>query len=151
MLSGSPFARLNCEPGPCARGRTGPSNARLEGECISGARVSLSIHPVSGRTVESVEIHGTDQSIVLRIPTSPGATTDGRLEHWRGDRMASEFSDRHCDMVERLGVLGETRAFLDAVRTGATFMPSLNECAQQVSLMEALRSRSAGAVGFEPL
>jgi hypothetical protein len=87
----------------------------------------------------------------MTIPSSPGAKASGRLEHWRGDEMVAEYTDRDCDMVERLGVYGETKAFIDAVRSGAALAPSLKECTQQVLLMEALRSRSAGLVRFEPL
>jgi myo-inositol 2-dehydrogenase / D-chiro-inositol 1-dehydrogenase len=149
MLAGSPFRAAELEIRPVRQGSRETANAQLEAECVSGARVSLSVHPVSGRNLESIEIHAVGQSISMSIPTSPGAKDCGRLEHWRGDETVAEFTDQSCDMVERLGIFGETKAFIDAVRTGAALAPSLNECTQQVSLMEALRSRNSGAVRFE--
>jgi len=149
LLTGSPFHEAELQIRPVRQGSREAANVQLDAECVSGARVSLNIHPVSGRNLESIEIHAVGQSISMSVPTSPGAKICGRLEHWRGDEMVAEYTDRDCDMVERLGIFGETKAFIDAVRSGAALAPSLNECTQQVSLMEALRSRISGAIRFE--
>jgi myo-inositol 2-dehydrogenase/D-chiro-inositol 1-dehydrogenase len=151
MLTGSPFRTAELQIRPVRQGSIEAADVQLEAECISGARVSLNVHPVSGRNMESIEIHSVGQSITITIPTSPLATTCGRLEHWRGDKIVADFSDRNFDAVERLGVFGETKEFINAVRSGGALGPSLGECVQQVSLMEALRLRKKGAVRFESL
>jgi myo-inositol 2-dehydrogenase/D-chiro-inositol 1-dehydrogenase len=151
MLTGSPFRTAELQIRPVRRGSLEAADVQLEAECVSGARVSLNVHPVSGRNMESIEIHSVGQSINMTIPTSPLATSCGRLEHWRGDKLVADFSDQDLDAIDRLGVFGETKAFLDAVRSGEAFVPSLCECAQQVSLMEALRLGSNGPVRFEAL
>ena len=151
MLSRSSFRAAEIRIRTVRQGLNEAADVFLEAECVSGARVSLNIHPVSGRNVESAGIHAVGQSLTINIPFSPELETEGRLEYCRGDKVVAAFSDRHCDVAERLGVFGETKAFIDAVRSGAQFAPSLRECSQQVALMETLRLRRTGSVRFEAL
>jgi hypothetical protein len=46
-------------------------------------------------------------------------------------------------------VFGETGAFLNAVRSGSSMTPGLQDCHQQVALMEAIRLRRSGLIRFE--
>jgi myo-inositol 2-dehydrogenase/D-chiro-inositol 1-dehydrogenase len=151
MVSGSPFRAAEVRFQTQRSGDGEAASVSFEAECVSGARVSINIQPVSGRNRESVGIHGVGQSLSVTIPFSPSSGDEGRLEHWRGDRIVASFSDGDCDAVERLGVFGETKAFLDAVRSGAPFAPLLTDCGQQVALMDVFRRRQDGAVDLEAL
>lgn len=125
-------------------------NITVEAECVSGSRVSVDIQPVSGSNTDSAEIHAVGRSLAIKIPVSPQSAADGTLEHWRGDQLITTFSDRGLDAPEKLGVFGETRAFLDAVGSGAGFRPRLEDCRQQVALMEAIRLHQSGPFLFPP-
>jgi hypothetical protein len=46
-------------------------------------------------------------------------------------------------------VFGETEAFLNAVRSGSSLVPALQDCHQQIELMEAIRLRRSGLIRFE--
>jgi len=121
----------------------------VDARCASGAPVAIRIRPVSAANAESATILGAGQSLVVRIPFSPQAPGDSGVEHWRGGALAASFSDRDLDAVERLGVQGETEAFLGAVRSGGPCSPRLEDCRQQVALMEAIRLRRTGPLDFE--
>jgi len=125
-------------------------NVTIEAECASGTRVRVNIQPVAGVNADSASVHALGQSLALRLPVSPLSAADGSLEHWRGDRLVTTFTDRDRDVVEKLGVFGETEAFFDAVRSGAALSPSLRDCRQQVALMEAIRLRRSGLLQFGP-
>jgi myo-inositol 2-dehydrogenase / D-chiro-inositol 1-dehydrogenase len=151
VLAGSPFRGAEVRFQTQRKGGREAASVAFEGECISGTRVSINIQPVSGRNAESVAIHAVDQSLAITIPFSPLSGDEGRLEHWRGDKLLASYSDGDCDAVERLGVFGETKAFLDTVRSGAAFVPGLKDCGQQVALMDALRRRQDGVIDLEAL
>jgi myo-inositol 2-dehydrogenase/D-chiro-inositol 1-dehydrogenase len=125
-------------------------NVVVEAECATGTRVRVNIQPVAGVDGDSAKIHAVGQSLAIKIPVSPQSTADGSLEHWRGDQLVTTFSDRDCDVVEKLGVFGETESFLNAVRSGSSLAPGLHDCHQQVALMEAIRLRRSGLIRFEP-
>lgn len=117
-------------------------------ECASGTRVQVNIQPVAGRNAESVQIHAIGRSLWLTIPASPLSAEPGTLEYWRGANLVHSFSDHGSEMIERMGILGELGAFLDAVRRGAHPAPGLADCRQQVALMDALRLRRTGLIRF---
>lgn len=150
FLARSPFLaaeiRLQTQKG----GDREAMNVAVEAECAAGARVLVNIQPVAGINTDSAKIHAVGQSLVIKIPVSPQSTADGSLEHWRGDKLITTFSDRDRDVVEKLGVFGETEAFLNAVRSGSSLTPGLQDCHQQVALMEAIRLRRSGLIRFEP-
>lgn len=125
-------------------------NVVLVAECAAGTQVRVNIQPVAGVNADSARIHAVGQSLTIKIPVSPQSTADGSLEHWRDDKLVATFSDRDCDVVEKLGVFGETEAFLNAVRAGSSLAPGLQDCHQQVTLMEAIRLRRSGLLRFEP-
>jgi predicted dehydrogenase len=125
-------------------------NVTVGAECASGTRVRVSIQPVAGVNADSARIHALGQSLAIDLPVSPRSPADGSLRHWRGDRLVTAFSDHDRDVVEKLGVFGETEAFLDAVRSGAALAPGLQDCYQQVALMEAIRLRRSGSIRLAP-
>jgi len=106
----------------------------VEAECASGSRVRVNIQPVVGRNAESAWIHKVDQSLNIKIPASPMSDVPGALEHWRGNSVVASRPDGASDASERMGILGETEAFLQAVRSGGGFAPCLPDCRVQVAL-----------------
>lgn len=149
FLARSPFLAAEIRLQMQKKGDRETMNVVIEGECAAGAQVRVSIQPAAGMNTDSAKIHAVGQSLVIRIPVSPLSTADGSLEHWRGDKLVATFSDRAGDVVEKLGVFGETEAFLNAVRSGASLTPGLQDCHQQVALMEAIRLRRSGLIRFE--
>jgi predicted dehydrogenase len=149
FLAGSPFRAADLRFQTQTRAGLEAVDISFEAECASGSRVLINIQPVSGRNAESVRIEAVDQSLTVSVPFLPQGNAEGRLEHWRGDRMVASCSDSDCDSVERLGVFGETKGFLDALRFAGAFVPALEDCRQQVVLMEAFRLRRSGAFGFD--
>jgi hypothetical protein len=149
FLARSPFLAAEIRLQTQKSGDREAMNVAIEAECAAGTRVLVNIQPVAGVNTDSAKIHAVGQSLVIKIPVSPQSTADGALEHWRGDKLITTFSDRDCDVVERLGVFGETEAFLNAVRSGSSLAPGLQDCHQQVALMEAIRLRRSGLIRFE--
>ena len=80
---------------------------------------------------------------MIRIPFPGKSVVNGRLEHWRGDELVAAFSDPGSDAPEKMGIVAETKAFMAAVRSGTAPSPGLQDCRQQVALMEAMRLRVA--------
>ncbi len=124
-------------------------NISMEAGCVSGTQVRLNIQPVSGHNSEVARIHAVGRSLIIHIPCSALSDAVGSLEYWRNDRCVTTFTDSGADSVERLGVYGETEAFLSAVRTGAEPAPGLRDCSQQVVLMEAIRNQDARLIAFK--
>ena len=123
-------------------------NVAIELECVSGTRVRISIQPVAGLNAESATLHSVGQSLAIRIPLFGQSRRSDRLEHWRGNELAASFADDDADVVERMGIYSEIAAFFDAVRSGAELTPRLQDCQQQVELMEAIRLRRTGQFEF---
>lgn len=141
FLAGSPFRTARLDYQTLARAGREAAGVSIELECVSGTRVRVEIQPVAGCNSESVKIHTLGQSVAVKIPFPGKSMADGTVEHWRGDELVASFSDAGGDGPEKMGVLGETKAFLRAVRSGAMPSPGLRECHQQVTLMEAIRLR----------
>lgn len=150
FLARSPFLAAEIRLQPQKRGEREAMNVAVEAECAAGGRVRVNIQPVAGCNTDSAKIHAVGHSLAIKIPVSPQSTADGALEHWQGDKLVTTFSDHDRDVVEKLGVFGETEAFLAAVRSGASLTPGLQDCHQQVALMEAIRLRRSGLIRFEP-
>jgi len=148
FLARSPFRFAELRFQPQKKGDREAANIAVEAECACGSRVLVDIRPVSEANVESASINAAGQSLVLRIPVSPQSPGDGCVEHWRDGTLAASFSDRGADAVDKLGIFGETEAFLNAVRSGGPVSPGLQDCHQQVALMEAIRARRSGPIQF---
>lgn len=112
----------------------------LDGTCESGTQVRINIQPIAGKTSEGACIHAAEHTLRLSLLGADGRQFQGYLEHWRKDRLAERFQATG-DLIERNGTYGEFAAFLDAVREGRTPAPGLDDCRQQMALMEALRRR----------
>jgi myo-inositol 2-dehydrogenase/D-chiro-inositol 1-dehydrogenase len=149
FLARSPFRSAEISFQPQRYGGLEATNIAVEAECACGTRVRMNIQPVSAANEEFVKIHAIGQSLAIRVPVSPQSHGDGSVEYWRSDALVHTFSDRSVGAVERLGVLGETEAFLNAVGSGAPLAPRIQDCHQQVALMEAIRARRSGAFQFE--
>jgi len=149
VLARSPFCSAEIRLQTQRAGDREAMNLSIEAECTSGTRVRVSIQPVAGFNADFARVHAVGQSLALTIPVTPQSQADGCLEHWRGDKLIATYSDHDRDVVEKLGVFGETEAFLNAVRSGAVMAPGLQDCHQQVALMEAIRLRQSGLIHFE--
>ena len=148
FLSRSPFLAAELHFQPQSQGDRDAVNIAVEANCASGSRVLINIQPVTGRYAESVKIHTVGQFLAIKIPASPLSDEAGSLEHWRGNELVASYSDGAADVGERFGIVRETESFLDAVCAGNGFAPRLQECRQQVALMEALRLRRTGPICF---
>ena len=149
FLARSPFLAAEIRLQMQKEGEREAMNVTVEAECAAGTRVLVSIRPVAGMNTDSAKVHAIGQSLTVRIPVSPVSTADGSLEHWRGDQLVTVFSDHGREAAEKLGVVGETEAFLNAVRSGAGLVPGLQDCRQLVILMEAIRLRRSGIIQFD--
>ena len=148
FLARGPFLAAELHFQPQRRGDHETANVLIDAECASGCRALVNIQPVVGRNAETARIHALGQSLVLNIPASPLSDESGSLEFWRGNALVTAARDGAGDVGERFGILGETEAFLNAVGTGAGFAPRLQDCRQQVALMEAIRRRQSGPIRF---
>ena len=149
FLAGSAFRTARLDYQLLARDGREAAAISLELEGVSGTRVRVGIQPVAGRNSESVKIHAVGQSLAIRIPFPGKAMRDGTVGHWRGDELVTSFSDAGCDALEKMGIVDETKAFLTAVRSGTKPSPGLQDCHQQVGLMEALRFRWTEPADFQ--
>lgn len=150
FLAGSPFRDAEVRHQPQRQGDREATGVVVEAECVSGARVMVNVQPVAGLNAESAVIHAVGRTLEVRIPVSLQSAGGGSLALWRGDKLAASYSDGEGDALDWLGVCGETEAFLDAVRSGAGMVPGLEDCRQQVTLMEAMRTRKSGLISFSP-
>jgi myo-inositol 2-dehydrogenase/D-chiro-inositol 1-dehydrogenase len=148
FLARSPFRTVEIGFQAQRRGHLEATDVTVSAECYSGTRVMVEIQPVSSANSESARIDAGSQSLILRIPVSPQSDGDGSVEHWRNGALVSSYSDRSVGAVERLGILSETEAFLNSVRSGGPFSPRLQDCQQQVALMDAIRNRRSGPIRF---
>lgn len=112
----------------------------LDGTCESGTQVRINIQPIAGKTSEGACIHAAEHTLRLSLLGADGRQFQGYLEHWQKDRLAERFQATG-DLIDRNGTYGEFSAFLDAVREGRVPRPGLDDCGQQMALMEALRRR----------
>jgi predicted dehydrogenase len=150
FLAGSPFRAAEVRHQPQKQGDREATGVVVEAECVSGTRVAVNIQPVAGLNAEFAIIHAVGQTLEVSIPISPQAASGGSLKFWRGDKLAASYSGGEGDALDWLGVCGETEAFLGAVRSGAVMVPGLQDCRQQVALMEAMRIRKSGLISFSP-
>jgi myo-inositol 2-dehydrogenase / D-chiro-inositol 1-dehydrogenase len=150
FLAGSPFAKAHINSQKLEVSGRGAHAVTIEGECVSGCHVLIDIQPVTGVNLEGAWVHTVGQSVAVKIPFSPFSPTEGTLEHWSADKIIATFSDSSADSLERFGVFDETKAFLEAVDSGEKFSPALEDCHQQVALMEAIRLDRLGPVVFAP-
>ena len=146
VLARSPFRAAELRFQTHRQGDREATEVTIEAECVCGTRVRVSIQPVAGRNQDAARLHAVGQSLFIQLPVSPQSTEKDGLEHWRGGKLADSFAETDPDMVARLGILGETEAFLNGVRSGAPLAPRLQDCRQQVELMEAIRLRRTGPI-----
>jgi predicted dehydrogenase len=150
FLAGSPFGTAEIRYQSQSLGDREATGFVVRAECVSGARVTVNIQPVAGLNAEFAVIHAVGRTLEVTIPLSPQSAGGGSLKLWRGDKLAASYSDSEGDALDWLGVCGETEAFLDAVRSGAPMAPGLQDCRQQVALMEAMRLRKSALIPFSP-
>ncbi len=151
FLAGSPYRRMRLDYEALEGFDVSRWNVSLRGECESGAFVNIHIQPMAGYLSESFSVHGVGVSLLGEV-LGPGLTANvGRLEHWVADKRIGEYSDTGLTKSVRRGVDGEFSAFCDAIRSGNTPTPSLEQCRRQVCLMEALRNRETGVIDFSTL
>jgi myo-inositol 2-dehydrogenase / D-chiro-inositol 1-dehydrogenase len=124
------------------------ANVVMSATCASGLPIQVTIQPVTGRNAESARLSSVGRTLIVKVPASPVTEELAALELWRDNVRVDAFVDDARDTGERFGVLGETEDFLRAVRYGGAFTPSLQECRQQVALMEAMRRRQSGPIRF---
>jgi myo-inositol 2-dehydrogenase / D-chiro-inositol 1-dehydrogenase len=148
FLARSPFLAAEVHFQPQRQGDRDGVNILVEADCASGSQVMVNIQPVTGRNAESAKIHTVGQMLAIRIPASPLSDETGALEHWRNNELVASYADGAGDVGERFGIVRETEAFVDAVRSGTGFTPRLEECRQQMALMEAIRLRRVGPIRF---
>ncbi len=149
FLAGAPFrAAVVTRVGGQRRGEVEAMNLDLAIECVGGLRARIAIRPVAGLNAETAVIHGLGQTLKMEIPFPGQPCTEGRVEHWRACKRIETFSDEGLAAVEKMGIYEETRAFLVAVRSGVRPQPTLEDCIQQVALMEALRLGRTGQIDF---
>jgi predicted dehydrogenase len=150
LLARSPFRAATIAYEPQRRDGKEAMDVTVSAQCRTNTQVTVRIRPVSSRNSDSATVEAGRESLVLSIPISPQSEGDGAVEHRRGGVLVSAYSDRGVGAVERMGVLAETEAFFHSVRAGGPFSPALQDCRQQVALMDAIRNRRPGPFGFAP-
>ncbi len=150
VLARSPFRTAELRFLTRRQGDREATDVTIDAECVSGTRVRVNIQPVAGRNLDSARVHSPGRSLFIQLPVSPQSAAPDGLEAWQGDKLVATMTETDADLVARLGILGETEAFLDGVRSGAPFAPRLADCRQQVLLMEAIRLRRTGPIALQP-
>ena len=148
FLAGSPFRAAHLAYQPFVQGGREAFGVSVDLDCVSGTRARIEIQPVTGGNSESAKIHALGQSLAIRVPFPGKHIDDGAVEHWQGDGLVAAFRPEGRDPSETMGIADETNAFLAAVRSGADPSPGLQDCLQQVALMEAIRLRVTEVKAF---
>lgn len=141
-LARSPYREIRLTYRELPQSGTGVAAFSMEGVCMNGTEVSLTFQPMSGLLEETAAIHAIDQSIHVNL-LGTQATFDGETSHWCGGALKSRVMVMNPELVERNGIYYETEAFLNAVQGIGTVSPQLQDCRQQVILMEAIRTRKS--------
>ncbi len=140
FLARSPYHEVNISYREMPWMGGGVAAFTLDGTCESGTQVRINIQPIAGKTSEGACIHAAEHTLRLSLLGADGRQFQGYLEHWQKDRLAERFQATG-DLIDRNGTYGELAAFLAAVREGRAPNPNLDDCHQQMALMEALRRR----------
>lgn len=140
FLARSPYHEVNISYREMPWMGGGVAAFTLDGTCESGTQVRINIQPIAGKTSEGACIHAAEHTLRLSLLGADGRQFQGYLEHWQKDRLAERFQATG-DLIDRNGTYGELASFLDAVREGRVPTPNLDDCHQQMALMEALRRR----------
>ena len=139
-LAGSPYREVAINYRELAELGKGIAEFTLEGDCENGTRFRINVQPMAGITEERCILHGVGRTMKVDLLGREKNQFLGSLEYWKGDRLHLHDQARG-DLLERNGTYTETLAFLEAVRRGKRPNPTLEECRQQMMLMEALRTR----------
>lgn len=138
------YRRIDIEYEERYAGGHGVTNIYLSGSCQNGIRVHVAIHPVSGMIMERCVICAEGATLLLEAPLwKPG----GSLCLWKNDQLVENYKDPEInpdDLCSRGGFFEENCAFYDSIRQGRTPSPSLKDCFQTVTLMDAIRHRKRG-------
>ncbi|MGE9291603.1 MAG: Gfo/Idh/MocA family protein [Puniceicoccales bacterium] len=145
FLVDSPFAKASFDYHELPKEGDGVANITMNATCESGARIGLSIQPMAGVLHERAAIHGTGRSLVIDLPMW-GTQPLGRLRYWKNAKLVQDLRESNDPSVPvplhiRSGFLDEYRAFFQNLKEGSPTTPSLQDCRQQVVLMEAIENR----------
>ncbi|EIP97643.1 putative dehydrogenase [Opitutaceae bacterium TAV1] len=146
-LARSPYRRCSLSYRELPQLGTGVAAITIEGHCESGTQVRLNFQPVAGQVTETGTIHAVNHTLLFDVfGTEPGRR--GSFTHW-AHGAAKSATTLDGDPIDANGIYREFVAFLDAVKHHRIPSPVLADCRQQVTLMEAIRSR-ASTLTFPP-
>lgn len=145
VLAGAPFRAVALQVNRQVDGaHRAAADVTMAFDCDTGTTVRVEVRPVAGVNAETAVVHGRGATLRLTVPFPSGPFAVGRLEFWRANACVATYADEALEPLERLGVYGETRAFLAAVRGGGSMNPGLEDCVQHMAVMELLRAGRPG-------
>jgi myo-inositol 2-dehydrogenase / D-chiro-inositol 1-dehydrogenase len=146
-LARSPYSRFDFSYKELPHLGPGVTTITMDGYCESGTQIHMNFQPVAGGDTESGSIHGIDHTICFDVIGQPMAA-EGKVDHWAFGTIKDTIAAKG-DRIETSGIYDEFISFLDAVSQRRPACPRVQDCRQQVALMEAIRQRSR-SVEFAP-
>jgi predicted dehydrogenase len=146
FLARSPFQQAALSYHELPGQGPGVANYAIDVTCVSGDRIHFDIQPVCGLVRERVAIHRLNQSVFLRLPIGAEDHFSSSLSVWENNRETFRLDVEGEDESDLLGFRAETVSFLKSVGAKRPTVTSLQDCRQQVRLMEAMRNREVEVV-----
>ena len=142
-LGGSDYAELRFDTIDLSERGPGVRAYRCVGSLDNGIKVDLFFNQVAGVQRELIEVYGLDRSVSVDLPVPESPFYPGRLSEFRGGSVVREVNGADLadpeNYPESAGFAGETRAFLDSIRTGGPApAPTPAEAMQSLEVANAL-------------
>jgi len=139
-LAGSPYRKASLSFHDMTNFGDSCVNTDIYAECESGTSVRLNFQPLAGKVYDQITIHGPGKTLTANLEISE-AQNQEQVFYYEGDILKRSIAESESDFVVKSGIYGELAAFCQSLQNGTPPSPSLQECRQQVILMEAIRSR----------
>jgi len=127
----------------------GVVNIHLDCEFKSGALATLDFLPVSGTSVERLEICTDDNTFYLNMAEGPDKS--GKLIHMKiNDKILEIEGAQYCGSDEKFilnGFYDENASFFDDIRNGRKPAGDIQSALQSVEIAECIRNRAKGYTG----
>jgi hypothetical protein len=141
-LANSPYAYIQLSYQKLTKFGSGVANYALEGTFENGVNFRLDIQPITGKVEEGLTINALDKSIKVDL-LGPELNFMGHYEYWHNGSLADQYSSSGS-LIERNGIFDETLFFFNSI-LGKSDEPmlALDQCIQQVTIMQAMRDRES--------
>lgn len=123
------------------------ANIHVTGELVSGAVIQLSFCPVSGGSMERMEVSLCNHTFFLELPVWGSLDIPGRLLHCERNQGVIDMSGNLAAGADNLFVMNgfyeENRRFFDEIRAGQMPHGDIKSGLQAVEIADCIRNRKA--------